>query len=161
MFTEKKSTPRTAESRGFSIACTASISDRDFESSQHGRRQVRVAPESWAVLGEKRSKASWWINSHIRDEVQDFFKQKNDWNPVSLHRYRTLASAKFEAGQRIAVVQATGLIVSGESRNTPGRGVIMGAIPWRGIFAARGKIRAPRRSCCALIRAVVPPWRAR
>lgn len=62
------------------------------------------------------------------DQLQDYFKQRDHrWNPVSLNHYRTFF--KDDAGigaERIAVVNATGLIVSGSSRNTAGGGFIMG-----------------------------------
>lgn len=61
------------------------------------------------------------------DQVQDFFKKRgNDWNPVSLSRYRTLVKNRIRGGEQIAVVHATGLIVSGESQNSPGSGSVMG-----------------------------------
>jgi len=60
------------------------------------------------------------------DQVQDFFKEKKGWSPVSLRRYRMASSMRFDVGERIAVVQASGLIVSGQSENTPGGGFVMG-----------------------------------
>jgi protease IV len=127
MFTEKKFTPAHREEvegllhsvYGQYLTETSKARNMDaakFESLlNRGPFSAEEAIETKLV-----DQLAYW------DEVQDFFKQKNDWNPVSLHRYRTLASAKFETGPRIAVVQATGLIVSGESRNTPGGGFIMG-----------------------------------
>jgi protease IV len=59
------------------------------------------------------------------DELQNHFKTRgNGWSPVSLNRYR--ASIPNDGGSRIAVVHATGLIVSGESGTTPGGGSVMG-----------------------------------
>jgi protease-4 len=59
------------------------------------------------------------------DQVQDYFKSRDrDWNPVSLNRYR--AFIKNPPGQQIAVVYATGLIVSGHSGNSPTSGILMG-----------------------------------
>jgi protease-4 len=59
------------------------------------------------------------------DQVQDYFKDRDrDWNPISLNRYRTYA--KTFGGEKIAVVLASGLIVSGESQNTIGGGSVMG-----------------------------------
>jgi len=127
MFTEKKFTPAHREEvegllhSVYSQYLTETSKARNMDAAKfesllnRGPFSAEEAIESKLV-----DQLAYW------DEVQDFFKQKNDWNPVSLHRYRTLASVKFEAGQRIAVVQATGLIVSGESRNTPGGGFIMG-----------------------------------
>jgi protease-4 len=59
------------------------------------------------------------------DQVQDYFKSRGDsWNPVSLNHYRPFLNSP--GGERIAVVTATGLIVSGTSGNTPGGGSVMG-----------------------------------
>ena len=62
------------------------------------------------------------------DQLQNYFKQRDHrWNPVSLNHYRSFV--KDDAGlgaERIAVVHATGLIVSGSSQNTAGGGFIMG-----------------------------------
>ncbi len=59
------------------------------------------------------------------DQLQDYFKNRSrGWNPVSLNRYRS--SISNEGRARIAVVHATGLIVSGDSGNTPGGGSVMG-----------------------------------
>lgn len=59
------------------------------------------------------------------DQVQDYFKSRDhDWNPVSLNRYRSFI--KNPPGEQIAVVYATGLIVSGHSGNSPTSGILMG-----------------------------------
>lgn len=59
------------------------------------------------------------------DQVQDYFKDgRKSWNPISLERYRGYISAP--PGQLIAVVHATGLIVSGSSQDSPTGGFIMG-----------------------------------
>jgi protease-4 len=59
------------------------------------------------------------------DQVQDYFKDRDrGWNPISLTRYRTFL--KTFGGEKIAVVQASGMIVSGESQNTMGGGSVMG-----------------------------------
>jgi protease-4 len=61
------------------------------------------------------------------DQVQEFFKKRvNDWNPVPLNRYRTFVKSTSKRGEQIAVVHATGLIISGESQNSPGGGSVMG-----------------------------------
>lgn len=51
-------------------------------------------------------------------------EKTGQWNPVSLARYRE--QFKSSDGPRIAVIHATGLIVSGESETTPGGSFIMG-----------------------------------
>ncbi|MGB0036927.1 MAG: S49 family peptidase, partial [Candidatus Acidiferrales bacterium] len=74
---------------------------------------------SEAVESKLVDRLAYW------DQVQDFFKMRgDDWNPVSLNRYR--AFIKTTSGEKIAVVHASGLIVSGGSQNTPGGGFVMG-----------------------------------
>ena len=59
------------------------------------------------------------------DQLQGYFKDRNrTWNPISLNRYRS--SISNDGSARIAVVHATGLIVSGDSSSTPGGGSVMG-----------------------------------
>ncbi len=59
------------------------------------------------------------------DQVQDYVRTKTkEWNPVSLGKYRS--QVKNSGMTEIAVVHATGLIVSGKSGNAPGGGFIMG-----------------------------------
>lgn len=59
------------------------------------------------------------------DQVQGYMREKTgQWNPVSLARYRE--QFRSSDGPRIAVIHATGLIVSGESETTPGGSFIMG-----------------------------------
>ena len=59
------------------------------------------------------------------DQVQDYFKQHHrGWNPISLGNYRMFVETF--GGPDIAVVHATGLIVSGDSQDSPTGGFIMG-----------------------------------
>lgn len=59
------------------------------------------------------------------DQVQSYFrKEDKGWNPISLNRYRPFI--KNDGSSEIAVVHATGLIVSGDSGTTPGGGFVMG-----------------------------------
>jgi len=61
------------------------------------------------------------------DQVQDFFKTRaGGWNPISLNSYRTSLNAPNFALEKIAIVYASGLIVSGSSGTTPAGGSIMG-----------------------------------
>jgi protease-4 len=61
------------------------------------------------------------------DQVQDFFKRRaGGWNPISLNSYRTSLNAPNFALEKIAIVYASGLIVSGSSGTTPAGGSIMG-----------------------------------
>ena len=59
------------------------------------------------------------------DQVQDFFRQKTgDWNPVGFGQYRQgLGNG---SGPKIAIIYASGEIVSGASQITPGGGAVMG-----------------------------------
>ena len=73
-----------------------------------------------ALSGKLVDRLAYW------DQVQDFVREKTkDWNPVKLGRYR--GQIKNDGGTKIAVVHATGLIVSGQSGNAPGGGAIMGS----------------------------------
>jgi protease IV len=59
------------------------------------------------------------------DEVQDFFRQKTgEWNPVGFTQYRQGLSDG--SGPRIAIIYASGEIVSGASQISPGGTVVMG-----------------------------------
>jgi protease IV len=61
------------------------------------------------------------------DQVQDFFKGRaGGWNPISLNQYRSAPSAPNFALDKIAIIHATGLIVSGDSSTTAAGGFIMG-----------------------------------
>lgn len=59
------------------------------------------------------------------DQVQDYFRQRHHgWNPISLGRYRMFLSSL--GGETVAVVHATGLIVSGDSQDSPTGEFVMG-----------------------------------
>jgi len=65
-------------------------------------------------------RAAYW------DQLQQFFKdQGKGWNPVELGRYREHVGDNFGA-VNIAVIRASGLIVSGDSGNAPNGSFIMG-----------------------------------
>jgi protease IV len=72
-----------------------------------------------AVENRIVDKLAYW------DQVQDYFKRgRRAWNPLSLGRYRMFIGSF--SGENIAVVHATGLIVSGDSQDSPTGGFIMG-----------------------------------
>jgi protease-4 len=74
-----------------------------------------------ALASKVVDKLGYW------DQVQDFFKRRaGGWNPISLNSYRTSLNAPNFALQKIAIVYASGLIVSGSSGTTPAGGSIMG-----------------------------------
>jgi protease-4 len=128
MFTEKKFTPAHREevenllhsvySQYLTEASQARGMDRaKFESLvSRGPFQSNEAVENKIV-----DRLGYW------DQVQDFFKKRSgDWNPVPLNRYRTFVNKTASGGEQIAVVHATGMIVSGASETSPGGGSVMG-----------------------------------
>jgi len=128
-FTEKKFTPAHKEEvegllNGFyNQYLTDAAEARGIERAKF-EELVKQGPFSAkAALDAKLAdKLAYW------DEVQDYFKaQAGDWNPLALVRYRNyLKSSSPALGNRIAVIHATGLILSGESHESPTQGSIMG-----------------------------------
>src|SRR6201984_2058843 len=130
MFTEKKFTPAHKEEvegllNGFYNQYLNDASEsRGIERAKF-EGLVKQGPFSAkAALDAKLAdKLAYW------DEVQDYFKAHGgDWNPLPLVRYRNYlkSSAVSLGGDRIAVIHATGLILSGESHESPTQGFIMG-----------------------------------
>jgi protease IV len=130
MFTEKKFTPAHKEEvegllNGFyNQYLTDASAARGIDRAKF-EELVRQGPFSAkAALDAKLAdKLAYW------DQVQDYFKaQEGNWNPVPLVRYRNYLKSSGGAfgGDRIAVIHATGLILSGESHESPTQGFIMG-----------------------------------
>jgi protease-4 len=130
MFTEKKFTPAHKEEvegllNGFyNQYLTDASAARGIDRAKF-EELVKQGPFSAkAALDAKLAdKLAYWA------EVQDYFKAHNgDWNPLPLVRYRNYLKSSGAAfgGDRIAVIQATGLILSGESHESPTQGFIMG-----------------------------------
>jgi protease IV len=125
MFTEKKFTPQHKEEVETLLH---SIYGQYLEDASKARNMDRATFE--ALLNRGPLTAGEAVESKLVDrlaywdQVQAFFKEKNEWNPVSLARYRTFLRP--HRGPEVAVVYATGLIVSGTSENTPGGGFVMG-----------------------------------
>ncbi len=128
MFTEKKFTPPHREEVE---SVLGSVYDQYITGSAAARGLDRAKFESFvnagplspsvAVEDQVVDRLGYW------DQVQDYFKARyRGWNPISLDRYRTFLSDDGIGGDKIAVVHATGLIVSGESQTTPGGGFVMG-----------------------------------
>ena len=126
MLTEKKF---TAAHREELDSLLHSIYDEYLTETSQSRKLDRAGFETLvkqgpflaqeALANKLVDKLAYW------DEVQGFFKQKNDeWKPVHLARYRQ--EVKSGGVETIAVIHATGLIVSGESGNSPAGGSIMG-----------------------------------
>lgn len=129
MFTEKKFTPPHREEVE---SVLRSIYDQYVNGAAEARGMDRAKFESFLNSGPLLSNDA--VNDRIVDrlgywdQVQDFFKaQYHGWNPISLSRYRSFSEQDDGiTGPKIAVVHATGLIVSGESQSTPGGGFVMG-----------------------------------
>ena len=130
MFTEKKFTPPHKEEvegllNGFyNQYLTDASAARGIERAKF-EDLVKQGPFSAkAALDAKLAdKLAYW------DQVQDYFKtQAGDWNPVQLVRYRNYLKSSGAAfgSDRIALIHATGLILSGESHESPTQGFIMG-----------------------------------
>src|SRR6202047_707622 len=126
MFTEKKFTPAHREEIESVLRSIYNQYVREAAQARHMapaqfEALVNRGPlmTSEAVQDKIVDRLGYW------DQVQDYFKSRwSGWNPISLNRYRGFL--KGGEGQEIAVVHATGLIVSGESQNGPGGGFIMG-----------------------------------
>ncbi|MGA8143217.1 MAG: signal peptide peptidase SppA [Candidatus Acidiferrales bacterium] len=129
-FTEKKFTPAHREEvegllhsvygRYLTDASEARGIDRaKFEQIvNRGPLSTKEALEAKIV-----DKVAYW------DEVQDYFKaHTGNWSPVALARYRSYLKSSVDGlgGERIAVIHATGLILSGQSQVSPMQGFIMG-----------------------------------
>src|SRR5580700_2951030 len=125
-FTEKQFTPAHKEEVE---GLLRSIHDQYLTDASKGRAMDRAQFEalvnrgpfssSDAVANKIVDRLGYW------DQLQEYFKYRaHGWNPISLNRYR--ASISNDGTTRIAVVHATGLIVSGDSGNTPGGGSVMG-----------------------------------
>src|SRR6202167_1340235 len=126
MFTEKKFTPAHREEVE---GLLHSVYNQYLEDASSGRNMDRAQFEallnrgpfasSDAVTNKIVDRLGYW------DQVQDYFKGRaQGWNPVSLNRYRS--SISNDGTVNIAVVHASGLIVSGDSGSTPGGGSVMG-----------------------------------
>ena len=124
--TEKKFTPAHREEVE---AIVRSIYDQYLTDAAAGRKMDRATFKQLVekgpisadeAVGDKLvDRLAYW------DQVQDYVKTKaKGWNPVSLGKYRS--QVKNSGMTEIAVIHATGLIISGKSGNAPGGGFIMG-----------------------------------
>src|ERR1700723_3626469 len=128
MFTEKKFTPEHKEEVE---GVLRSVYEQYLREPSKARDMTRDqfetilnrAPLSTneAVQAKIVDRTGYW------DQVQDYFKgTKGGWNPISLNQYRSVPSAPNFALDKIAIIHATGLIVSGDSSTTAAGGFIMG-----------------------------------
>jgi len=128
MFTEKKFTPAHREEVEkllhsiYSQYLTEASQARDMDRGAFESLVSRGPFQSKeAVDGKLVDRVGYW------DQLQDFFKKRvGDWSPVPLNRYRTFVKTMVAGGERIAVVHASGMIVSGASETSPGGGSVMG-----------------------------------
>ena len=126
MFTEKKFTP---EHREEVASVLHGIYSRYLDDAAQARHMTPAAFEEILTRGPLLTSEA--VETHLVDrlaywdQVQDYFKRRDrDWNPVSLDRYRSFV--KNPEGQQLAVIYASGLIMSGDSRSSPTQGIIMG-----------------------------------
>jgi len=127
MFTEKKFTP---EHREEVQSLLGSIYGQYLSDTAQARHMDRAKFESFVTSGPLLpsealqdgivDRLAYW------DQVQDYFKDRRGWNPVTLDRYRAFLSDDGIGADKVAVVYATGMIVSGESDTSPGGGFVMG-----------------------------------
>jgi protease-4 len=128
MYTEKKFTPAHKEEVE---SLLHSVYEQYLGDTSKARGMNRDQFE--AILNRGPLSTSDAVESKIVDrlgywdQVQDYFKKRGSgWNPISLNTYRTTLSTPNFALDKIAIVYASGLIVSGDSGTTPGGGFIMG-----------------------------------
>jgi protease IV len=125
-FTEKKFTPAHREEVE---GLLHSVYNQYLEDASSGRNMDRAKFEALvnrgpfasndAVTNKIVDRLGYW------DQVQDYFKRRDGkWSPISLNQYRS--SVANDGTTRIAIVHASGLIVSGDSGSTPGGGSVMG-----------------------------------
>jgi protease-4 len=129
LFTEKKFTPQHKEEVE---GLLHGIYDQYLTDASKGRGMDRAKFEALVNRGPLSSgeaveaklvdRLGYW------DQVQNYFTEHaRGWRPVPLARYRQFNdSSSLFAAKKIAVVTATGLIVSGTSQTTPGGGSVMG-----------------------------------
>ncbi len=127
-FTEKKFTPAHKEEVE---SLLRSVYEQYLGDTSKGRGMAREQFES--ILNRAPLSGSEAVQAKIVDrmaywdEVQDFFKHRSGhWNPISLNQYRSTPTPPNFALDKIAVIHATGLIVSGDSGTTAAGGFIMG-----------------------------------
>ena len=125
-YTEKKFTPAHREEVQALLTSTYDEYIADASSARH------IEPAKFAsfvtqgpFLAQDALKEKLVDRLGYWDEVQDYFTEKvGEWSPVPFSQYRLSLSDGF--GPRIAVVYASGEIVSGDSQVTPGGNSLMG-----------------------------------
>jgi len=129
-FTEKKFTPAHREEVE---GLLSGFYDRYLTDASEARGMERAKFEELVKQGPLSAKDA--LNTKLADklaywdQVQDYFRaHTGDWSPLPLVRYRAYLKASFDGlgGDQIAVIHATGLILSGESHESPTQGFVMG-----------------------------------
>jgi protease IV len=129
LFTEKKFTPQHKEEVE---GLLHGIYGQYLTDASMGRGMDRAKFEALVNRGPLSSSEALETKLVDRlgywDQVQNYFAEHGrGWRPVPLARYRQFNdSSSLFASRKIAVVTATGLIVSGTSQTTPGGGSVMG-----------------------------------
>lgn len=150
LFTEKKFTPQHKEEVE---GLLHGINDQYLIDASKARGMDRAKFEALVNRGPLSSSEAVETKLVDRlgywDQVQNYFAEHGrGWRPVPLARYRQFAdSSSLFAAKKIAVVTATGLIVSGTSQTTPGGGSVMGG------DSVAGDIRRARKD--SSVRAIV------
>jgi len=125
-YTEKKFTPAHREEVESILNGVYNQYVSDAAASRHMERakfEALVASGPFngsdAVQDGLVDRLAYW------DQVRSYFKNRaGGWNPISLDRYSTYMSEP--SGPTVAVVYATGEIVSGDSGTSPTSGAVMG-----------------------------------
>jgi protease IV len=126
-YTEKKFTPAHKEEVE---SLLRSVYNRYIHDAALARGIAPAAFERLVERGPLMTHEA--VESHLVDrlgywdQVENYFKsgRRRGWNPVGLAQYRGYLSGF--GGPNIAVVHATGLIISGDSQDSPTGGFIMG-----------------------------------
>ncbi|HEV2489222.1 MAG TPA: signal peptide peptidase SppA [Candidatus Acidoferrales bacterium] len=125
-YTEKKFTPAHREEVQSLLTSTYDQYLSDVASARHlDRSKFAALVAQGPFLPQETLKEKLVDRLGYWDEVQDYFSNKTgEWTPEPFSQYRLGLSDGF--GTRIAVVYATGEIVSGDSQVTPGGSSLMG-----------------------------------
>jgi len=126
-YMEKKYTPANRE---MSESLLRSTYDQYVDGIAQTRKLERAQAEELITKGPLTSQEALDGKLVDRlgyyDEVQKFFRDRsNRWQPVSLERY--VKQLRNEGSYKIAVVNATGEILVGDSQWTPNTGFLMGS----------------------------------
>lgn len=125
-YTEKKFTPAHREEVQALLTSTYDRYIADASTARHMEpAKFSGLVEQGPFLAQEALKEKLVDRLAYWDEVQDYFSDKvGEWTPAPFSQYRLGLSDGF--GPRIAVVYATGEIVSGDSQVTPGGTSLMG-----------------------------------